>query len=228
MGCWLQIQDLIMKPDIIYEDDGMIICRKPAGVLAQGSRSFDADMVSMLMTYRRKKGEDTYIGVINRLDRPVEGLMVFAKSSRDAARLNRLMQQDTFNKTYIAVVWGCIDAVEGTLTDYLVKDAGSNTSHVASEGEPGAKRAELNYRVIGSLDGMSVVRIQLVTGRHHQIRVQFASRGHALVGDAKYGSNSNIAGKLVLANGQIALCACAVDVAGRHYETKPSFLKIAE
>lgn len=228
MGCWLQIQDLIMKPDIIYEDDGMIICRKPAGVLAQGSRSFDADMVSMLMTYRRKKGEDTYIGVINRLDRPVEGLMVFAKSSRDAARLNRLMQQDTFNKTYIAVVWGCIDAVEGTLTDYLVKDAGSNTSHVASEGEPGAKRAELNYRVIGSLDGMSVVRIQLVTGRHHQIRVQFASRGHALVGDAKYGSNSNMAGKLVLANGQIALCACAVDVAGRHYETEPSFLKIAE
>lgn len=228
MGCWLQIQDLIMKPDIIYEDDGMIICRKPAGVLAQGSRSFDADMVSMLMTYRRKKGEDTYIGVINRLDRPVEGLMVFAKSSRDAARLNRLMQQDTFNKTYIAVVWGCIDAVEGTLTDYLVKNAGSNTSHVASEGEPGAKRAELNYRVIGSLDGMSVVRIQLVTGRHHQIRVQFASRGHALVGDAKYGSNSNIAGKLVLANGQIALCACAVDVAGRHYETEPSFLKIAE
>lgn len=228
MGCWLQIQDLIMKPDIIYEDDGMIICRKPAGVLAQGSRSFDADMVSMLMTYRRKKGEDTYIGVINRLDRPVEGLMVFAKSSRDAARLNRLMQQDTFNKTYIAVVWGCIDAVEGTLTDYLVKNAGSNTSHVASEGEPGAKRAELNYRVIGSLDGMSVVRIQLVTGRHHQIRVQFASRGHALVGDAKYGSNSNIAGRLVLANGQIALCACAVDVAGRHYETKPSFLKIAE
>ena len=228
MGCWLQIQDLIMKPDIIYEDDGMIICRKPAGVLAQGSRSFDADMVSMLMTYRRKKGEDTYIGVINRLDRPVEGLMVFAKSSRDAARLNRLMQQDTFNKTYIAVVWGCIDAVEGTLTDYLVKDAGSNTSHVASEGEPGAKRAELNYRMIGSLDGMSVVRIQLVTGRHHQIRVQFASRGHALVGDAKYGSNSNIAGKLVLANGQIALCACAVDVAGRHYETEPSFLKIAE
>lgn len=228
MGCWLQIQDLIMKPDIIYEDDGMIICRKPAGVLAQGSRSFDADMVSMLMTYRRKKGEDTYIGVINRLDRPVEGLMVFAKSSRDAARLNRLMQQDTFNKTYIAVVWGCIDAVEGTFTDYLVKNAGSNTSHVASEGEPGAKRAELNYRVIGSLDGMSVVRIQLVTGRHHQIRVQFASRGHALVGDAKYGSNSNIAGKLVLANGQIALCACAVDVAGRHYETEPSFLKIAE
>lgn len=228
MGCWLQIQDLIMKPDIIYEDDGMIICRKPAGVLAQGSRSFDADMVSMLMTYRRKKGEDTYIGVINRLDRPVEGLMVFAKSSRDAARLNRLMQQDTFNKTYIAVVWGCIDAVEGTLTDYLVKNAGSNTSHVASEGEPGAKRAELNYRVIGSLDGMSVVRIQLVTGRHHQIRVQFASRGHALVGDAKYGSNSNIAGRLVLANGQIALCACAVDVAGRHYETEPSFLKIAE
>lgn len=228
MGCWLQIQDLIMKPDIIYEDDGMIICRKPAGVLAQGSRSFDADMVSMLMTYRRKKGEDTYIGVINRLDRPVEGLMVFAKSSRDAARLNRLMQQDTFNKTYIAVVWGCIDAVEGTLTDYLVKNAGSNTSHVASEGEPGAKRAELNYRVIGGLDGMSVVRIQLVTGRHHQIRVQFASRGHALVGDAKYGSNSNIAGRLVLANGQIALCACAVDVAGRHYETEPSFLKIAE
>ena len=154
--------------------------------------------------------------------------MVFAKSSRDAARLNRLMQQDTFNKTYIAVVWGCIDAVEGTLTDYLVKDAGNNTSHVASEGEPGAKRAELNYRVIGSLDGMSVVRIQLVTGRHHQIRVQFASRGHALVGDAKYGSNSNMAGKLVLANGQIALCACAVDVAGRHYETEPSFLKIAE
>lgn len=225
----------MMKPDIIYEDAGMIICRKPAGVLAQGSRSFDVDMVSMLMTYRRKKGEDTYIGVINRLDRPVEGLMVFAKSSKDAARLNRLMQQDTFNKTYIAVVWGCIDAVEGTLTDYLVKDAGSNTSHVASEGEPGAKRAELNYRVIGSLDGMSVVRIQLVTGRHHQIRVQFASRGHALVGDTKYGSNdagnvhvNDKAGKMVLANGQIALCACAVDISGRHYETEPSFLKITE
>ena len=109
-----------------------------------------------------------------------------------------------------------------------MRDGKTNTSSVVSKDTPEAKRAELEYEVVETDGRRAVLRICLLTGRHHQIRVQFASRGHALVGDAKYGSNSNIAGKLVLANGQIALCACAVDVAGRHYETEPSFLKIAE
>lgn len=228
-----------MKPDIIFENDEMIICNKKAGVLAQADRSFDVDMVSALMTYRRKKGEDVYIGVINRLDRPVSGLMVFAKSAEAAAKLNLLMQKDTFNKTYMAVVAGCLKEQEGSFTDYLIKNGRENVSRIAGKDEPGAKEAVLKYELAGTKniqlsDGtnrtVSLVKIHLITGRHHQIRVQFASRDMVLAGDTKYAGNyaeqtKEIAEKLGIRRNCIALCACALDVDGKHFETEADFVK---
>lgn len=229
-----------MEPNIIFENDKMIICSKPAGVLAQSNRSFDTDMVSALLTYRRAKGENVYIGVINRLDRPVSGLMVFAKSPESAAELNDLMRKDTFNKTYTAMVLGSPDRT-GTFTDYIVKDASGNISRIAGAAEPGAKRAELSYEVISTKEiiladrtvPVSLVKIRLVTGRHHQIRVQFASRGYAVVGDVKYsggGCAPEIMHELMtrfgIKHNSIALCACALDIVGKHFEIEADFEKI--
>lgn len=229
-----------MEPNIIFENDKMIICDKPAGVLAQSNRSFDTDMVSALLTYRRAKGENVYIGVINRLDRPVSGLMVFAKSPESAAKLNALMQKDTFNKTYTALVLGSPDK-KGTFTDYIVKDSAGNISRIADAAEPGAKRAELSYEVIRTKEiilsdrtvSVSLVKIRLITGRHHQIRVQFASRGHVLVGDVKYSGSygdskfmAELMGMLGIKHNSIALCACALDIDGKHFEINADFEKI--
>lgn len=229
-----------MEPNIIFENDKMIICDKPAGVLAQSNRSFDTDMVSALLTYRRAKGENVYIGVINRLDRPVSGLMVFAKSPESAAKLNSLMQKDTFNKTYTALVLGSPDKT-GTFTDYIVKDASGNISRIADAAEPGAKRAELSYEVIRTKEiiladrtvSVSLIKIRLITGRHHQIRVQFASRGHAVVGDVKYSGSYGgsefmyeLMEVLGIKHNSIALCACALDIDGNHFEINADFEKI--
>lgn len=182
-----------MELQIIFEDDRMVVCNKPTGVLAQSGKSFDVDMVSALMNYRKKKGEDTFVGVINRLDRQVSGLMVFAKTKEEAARLNKLMQGNSFDKYYFAVVCGQPNEDKGSFVDYLIKDGKSNTSAVGSKDSKDAKRAELEYEVMKSIvdvsngEKLTLVKIHLITGRHHQIRVQFANRGLALKGDTKYG-----------------------------------------
>lgn len=209
--------------EIIYEDKEMLVCSKPAGMLAQSGKSFDVDLVSALMTYRRKKGEDAYIAVINRLDRPVSGLMVFAKNSKSAAKLSKMLQQDTFNKQYYAVICGKPDQKTGTFVDYLLKDAKSNTSKVVSQEVKGAKRCELTYETIDEIfdeetgKNLSLVRIHLITGRHHQIRVQFTARNLALAGDGKYGGEEALKAK----DRSIALCAYSLDIQDRHYEIKP-------
>lgn len=176
-------------PEIIYEDTDIIVCRKPAGVATQTKRIGQQDMESLLRNYRAKRKEEPYIGVVHRLDQPVEGIMVFAKNSKAASKLSGQVAARTIGKHYYAVIWTDRANVEdtGILEDYMVTDKKTNVSSIVPEGTAGAKRAELAYQVIARYDDRAVVDIELYTGRQHQIRLQFSSRGCPLVGDAKYG-----------------------------------------
>lgn len=196
---------------IIYEDNRMLIVDKPAGQLVQSGKNFDLDLVSEAMMYRQKKGEEAYAAVINRLDRPVRGLVVLAKTKKAAAELTKAMQQQEFCKIYMALVSGQLQKKSGTLVDYLQKDGKTNMSSVVSENVPNAKLAKLEYTVEAELENATLVRVHLLTGRHHQIRVQFANQGHALLGDKKYGT-------VDYKRNQIALCACELTVEGKIYK----------
>lgn len=173
--------------DMIYEDADILVCRKHAGLAVQTKRFGEPDMESLLRNYRAGKGEQPYIGVIHRLDQPVEGIMVFAKRPEAAAALNRQLQQEGFGKYYRAVVWGAPREPEGRLEDVLLKDGRTNTSAVVPKGTKDGKKAVLDYRVLERREDISLVEIHLHTGRHHQIRVQLAHAGCPLVGDRKYG-----------------------------------------
>ncbi len=177
---------------IQYEDDALIVCVKEAGVATQTKNMGQRDMESMLRTYRMQKGEPSYIGVVHRLDQPVSGLMVFAKTKEAAAHLSRQIASKAADKYYYAVTDGIPEKQSGKLTDYLLRDGRTNFSRVVSDNTQGAKRAELSYEVLEQKNGRALVRILLGTGRHHQIRVQFAHAGTPLVGDRKYNFKENI------------------------------------
>ena len=202
---------------IIYEDPHIIVCRKPAGVPTQSARISTPDMASMLKNYL----SGGYLAVIHRLDQPVEGLLVFAKTPGAARELNRQLTSSGFGKYYRAIVSGIPEPSEGTLEDYMVKDARSNTSRICTKNTPGAKAARPHYRVEkifrDTSPVTSLVAIHLDTGRHHQIRVQMAHIGCPLVGDRKYGtaysspahtaSGENISQAHVGNTGPLRLCA---------------------
>lgn len=196
-----------ISEDIIYEDKDIIVCYKTAGVPVQTNRMGEQDMGSLLKNYLAAKGENPYIGFVHRLDQPVEGVMVFAKTKEAAAALSRQMQEKRFGKYYYAVVCGVIPEKEGTLTDYLLRDGRSNTSAVVTEQTPGAKRAVLHYHLAAIQDtpARSLVRVKLETGRHHQIRVQLAHAGYPLSGDRKYNQTGEIM------RGNIALCSYCIE-----------------
>lgn len=206
-----------IKSNIIFEDNEIIVCKKEAGWLSQSDKSFTVDMVSALRTYRVNKGESSYIAILNRLDCPVSGLVLFAKTPQRAAELTKEMQNNQINKYYYAVVCGKPDQKKGTFVDHLVKDGKNNVSRVTLDKKAG-KRAELEYEVVAEHAGekgiLSLVRIHLKTGRHHQIRVQFASRNLPLYGDAKYNDKA-VKGE------NIALCAFLLEVSGKTFEIKP-------
>lgn len=192
-----------IKECIVYEDDDICVCHKPSGVLTQSDRGFSQDMVSALMTYERKKGNRApFIAPVNRLDRPVEGLVLYAKNSKSAAALTRQITQGEVDKCYYAVVkvtdrkgmenvqkeLGSRTVI--TLENYLLKDSKTNMSHVVPEGTDGAKKAVLEYRVLGVEAGeeLALLRVKLHTGRHHQIRVQLSEAGMPILNDTKYGA----------------------------------------
>ena len=182
-----------MKVNILHEDSDIIVCVKPYGMPAQGDKSRDTDLLSYLKNYIYEKEEmeqEPYLAMVHRLDRPVGGIMVFAKSQKAAANLSDQVQDGTMVKFYQAVLTGELPDDFGTLEDYLVKDGKTNTSKVVKKGTKGAKHAELDYEVLDVFETdngiLSYVLIQLVTGRHHQIRVQMASRGAGIYGDTKY------------------------------------------
>lgn len=175
-----------MKLEILFEDKDIIVCYKPAGVPTQTSKIGEQDMVSILKNYLK----GGYVAVIHRLDQPVEGILVFAKSPYAAKELNKGLQGDGFGKHYKAVLWGMPQKAKDTLKDYLVKDGRINTSRIACQSEKDAKKAILHYEVLGNGqdDGkdITLVKVKLETGRHHQIRVQMANMGCPIWGDSKY------------------------------------------
>ncbi len=218
--------------DIIYEDKNMLIVNKPSGVLTQSNRSFDKDLTSEIMTYRRKNKEDIYVAVINRLDRPVSGLVLFAKDKKTASKLSEQLQTEKFNKQYYAVVEGKPENDKAELEDYLIKDAKTNTSSVTTKDTNNSKLAKLEYELIKTIkddngNDISLLKIHLITGRHHQIRVQLSSRGMSILGDTKYGSVGRIVnGKSLVKRNEIALCAYSLTVNGKTYNIEMPFKNI--
>ncbi len=203
----------MIKDRILYEDNDIIICHKPAGIATQTARVGQADMASEIANYLASGSggrQRPYVGVVHRLDQPVEGILVFAKNSRAAARLGRQIEENRMEKHYLALVCGCGFAPGGELTDYLVRDGRSNMTRVARLEEKDAKKAVLSYEILadmpygaascgGTSHGeaqhqeqtdsalrIAVAGIRLYTGRHHQIRVQMSHAGMSLIGDRKY------------------------------------------
>ena len=181
---------------IIYEDNHLLAVEKPINIPVQEDNSKDLDFLSILKEYikvRDNKPGNVYLGLVHRLDRPVGGIMVFAKTSKCAQRLSNQIQNHDFKKVYYAVVMNRINKQQDTLTDYLLKDEKNNIVKVDDKG----KKAILEYELIEYQNNMSLVKIYLKTGRSHQIRVQFSSRGYPLYGDHKYNKeckkNSQIA-----------------------------------
>ena len=174
-----------MKPEILFEDDQILVCHKPAGTAVQTASFSSPDMVSLLKNHLMREAKKSgtplkgapYLAVIHRLDQPVEGLLVFAKTPAAARELNRQLASSGFGKYYRALVNGIPSPLEGTLEDYLVSDGRANITRVCKKDTPGAKFARLSYKVIESRDGLSLVDIVLDTGRRHQIRVQMAHLG---------------------------------------------------
>lgn len=178
-----------VQEHILYEDASVIVCIKPAGIAVQTKRMGEQDMESLLRNYLAAKGESPYIGIIHRLDQPVEGVMVYGKTKEATAELNRQMQKNGFGKYYLTVVYGKAEPQEGELIDFLKKDGRNNTSQVVEKKTSEAKRAALTYRVLeyASDRKVSLLEVKLETGRHHQIRVQMSHHGWPLAGDRKYG-----------------------------------------
>ena len=179
------------KLNVLYEDNHVIVVEKPINVLSQGDATGDKDLLTMVKEYvkiKYNKPGNVYIGLVHRLDRPVGGVMVFARSSKAASRLNKEQLEHGFSKKYLAVVNGILKEKHGQFVDKILKINDANTI-VSNKG----KEAILNYEVLKEnlSTKHSLVSVKLVTGRHHQIRVQFASRGHALCGDQRYGKQDN-------------------------------------
>lgn len=171
-------------PELLYQTDQAIVCVKPVGAAAQG------DEPSALP--RRLSAQlGCEVFPVHRLDQAVGGVMVYAKTREEAARLTAELGRGTFEKTYLAVVRGELPQASGTLEDLLFHDRRKNKTYVVGRKRAGVKQARLSYVLLDAREGFSLVRVQLETGRTHQIRVQFASRGYPLLGDGKYGSRDN-------------------------------------
>lgn len=200
---------------IIYEDNHIIVVEKMPNIPSQGDKTGDIDILTLIKEYLKKKYNkpgNVYLGLIHRLDRPVGGVMIFAKTSKAASRLSEQVRNKEFKKKYLVIVDGKLENKKGTLEDYLLKNERNNLSKVVKEGTPNSKFASLDYEVMKYSEetNLSVLKINLHTGRHHQIRVQLSSRGHSIYGDQKYGTRGR--GK------QIALWAYSLTI--KHPITK--------
>ena len=179
--------------NVIYEDNHIIVVEKPVNIPSQGDKTGDKDMLSIIKDYLKKKYNkpgEVYLGLVHRLDRPTGGIMVFAKTSKAASRLSEQIRNNEFHKSYLCIADGKMEKSKDTFEDYLYKNERTNTSRIAKSNEKNAKKAILDYEVLKYNEeiNLSVIKVNLHTGRHHQIRVQFASRKHSLYGDQKYGS----------------------------------------
>ena len=179
-----------MSLEILYEDNHIIVCVKPVGILSQEDYTKDMDMLTLIKQYIKdvyNKPGNVYLGLVHRLDRMTGGVMVFAKTSKAASRLNEQVRNHIFKKKYYAVVKGIINE-DGHLENYLIKDEKEVKSYVGNS--KSGKLAVLDYKVVNIIDGNTLIDISLKTGRHHQIRVQFSNINHPLIGDSLYGETS--------------------------------------
>ncbi|MCI8345076.1 MAG: RluA family pseudouridine synthase [Clostridia bacterium] len=181
------------KLNVIYEDNHIIVVEKPVNIPSQGDKTGDIDMLTIIKKYIKEKYNkpgDVYLGLVHRLDRPVGGIMVFAKTSKAAGRLSEQVRVKDFKKKYLVIVDGKMEAEKGFLEDYLLKNEKLNMSKVVKEGTKNAKLAKLDYEVVkyNEETNLSLLKINLHTGRHHQIRVQLSNSGHSIYGDQKYGT----------------------------------------
>lgn len=193
-----------MKIPILFEDNHLLVVEKPVNVPVQADQSNDEDLLSLLkndIKIRYQKPGNVYLGLVHRLDRPVGGTMVFAKTSKAASRLSDVLRRKEMDRSYVAVVRGVPRKKQGTLEHYLWKDTRKNKVHAVRADHPDAKKAILTYETISSTEDLSLLSIRLHTGRSHQIRVQLATSGFPLYGDQKYGQQVNRPGQ------QIALWA---------------------
>ena len=182
-----------MELKILFEDNHIIVVEKPVNIPSQGDKTGDEDMLTIIKRYIKNKYNkpgDVYLGLVHRLDRPTGGVMVFAKTSKAASRLSEQVRDKQIYKKYLCIVDGKLEKEKDTWKDFLLKNEKNNMSKVVTEGTKNAKEAILDYEVIKYNEeiNLSVVKVNLHTGRHHQIRVQFASRNHSLCGDQKYGT----------------------------------------
>lgn len=205
-----RLQNMTESIEIIYEDETLALCHKPAGIATQTRKAGQKDMESLLLCHMAALGQPPYVGIIHRLDQPVEGVMVFAKNQNAARSLSSQIKNHSFGKHYLALV-NLPDGKnfsettglpsEGDLIDYLCFDKKQNLASVVSPDRKDAKKAVLSYHMESEHDGHALLAIKLLSGRHHQIRIQLASRGIPICGDGKYGT---------AVSGFPALCACRI------------------
>ncbi len=178
---------------IVFKDKKIVIILKPSGVSSQPDNTVGEDVMILTSTALSQLGEPSELYPVHRLDKVVGGLIVFARNPKTAAELSRLVSEGELNKEYLAAVEG--DPESGVMRDYLLKDSRIGKAQISSEGKNGAKYAELKYKTLETVETekgkKSLVKITLITGRFHQIRAQFSSRSHPLLGDKKYGSSDH-------------------------------------
>ena len=187
---------------VLYEDNHVIIVSKSAGEIVQGDKTGDTPLCETVKAYIKEKYQkpgEVFLGVVHRLDRPVSGVVLFARTSKALARLNEMFRTGQVQKTYWVLVQNLPPQPEATLTHYLVRNEQKNKSFAYTKERPGAKKAVLDYRLIGHTDRYHLLEVHLHTGRHHQIRCQLAAIGCPIRGDLKYGApRSNPDGSISL------------------------------
>jgi 23S rRNA pseudouridine1911/1915/1917 synthase len=195
--------------NVVYEDNHIIIVNKKSGEIVQGDKTGDTPLSDTVKDYIKAKYDkpgNVFLGVVHRLDRPVSGLVVFARTSKALTRLNEMFRKGEVEKTYWAITVNKPEADEGELVSWLVRNERQNKSYAYDREVPGSKKAVLHYRVIGHSDRYHLVEVRLLTGRHHQIRCQLAHIGCPIKGDLKYGApRSNPDGSISLLSRKVHL-----------------------
>ena len=188
--------------EILFEDNHIVVINKRSGDITQGDKTGDLPVGEEVKSYLKEKYNkpgNVFLGVVHRLDRPVSGILMFARTSKSLERLSKMFREKDIQKTYWAIVEKAPQNSEGILIDYLAKKADQNKSYVVQENHAGAKRASLSYRVLGASDKYTLLEVDLHSGRHHQIRVQLSHLGCIIKGDLKYGAKrSNPDGSIAL------------------------------
>lgn len=210
-----------LESQIIFEDNHILVINKRSSQIVHGDKTKDDSLVDMIKDYLREKYNkpgNVYCGVAHRLDRPVSGAIVFAKTEKALVRLNKAIHDRLFTKTYWAVVRNAPPKDEDLLTNYLIKDEGKNKSYITKDITKGL-RAELRYRLLAKSDFYNLLEVKLLTGRHHQIRVQLASIGCPIKGDLKYGFGRS--------NKVSSICLHARELSFEHPTTKENMTFIA-